>query len=204
VDQGFIESALAFDALGSVTLPGQESQAEPDLGSEAERQRVERAKAGDPAVWGEWYDAYYKPLYRYAYIRLRRRNEAQDIVAEVFAEAYRGIGRYTYTGRPILAWLYRIAHNLIFDCLKAEARRAEREDDGTDARASSPEEQIASIDLLKALDSLSTEQRDVIVMRYFMSLPAQETAAIMGKSPTAVYSLQARALAALRQRLEED
>lgn len=203
MDEAYSDSALTFDDFSAEARPDVQSRPESSLRGAAERERVERAKAGDASIWGEWYDAYYKPLYRYAYIRLRKRNEAQDIVAEVFVEAYRGIGRYTYTGKPVLAWLYRIAHNLIYDRLKAEARRAEREEDGADAHAAGPEEHIPNIDLLKAIDSLSTEQRDVIVLRYLMSLPAQETAEILGKSPAAVYSLQARALVALRQRLEE-
>ena len=71
-------------------------------------------------MWDEWFEVYYRPLFRYSYLRLRSRSEAEDTVSQVFVEAFRGIGRYKHTGKPLLAWLYRIAHNVIFDRLKAK------------------------------------------------------------------------------------
>src|SRR5687768_11742384 len=83
-----------------------------------EATQVQRAKDGDSSIWDTWFQRYYPNLFRYAYIRLRRRTEAEEIASQVFVEAYRGIARYSYTGKPILAWLYRIAHNLVYDRLK--------------------------------------------------------------------------------------
>ena len=168
--------------------------------------RLQRAKDGDTEVWNEWFGAFYPNLLRYAFIRLRRRGEAEDIVSQVFLEALRGIDRYQYTGRPILAWFYRIAHNLVYDRLRAEERRA---DLGGETPASSdvnlgPESLIQNMDRLNALDDLTDEQRDVIIFRFFLGMPADEVGVIVGRSRAAVFSLQARALARLRQRLGED
>jgi RNA polymerase sigma-70 factor (ECF subfamily) len=55
---------------------------------------------------------------------------------------------------------------------------------------------------LTALAELNPEQREVIVLRYLFSLSAKETAEVIGKSPAAVFSLQARGLINLRQALE--
>lgn len=167
--------------------------------SDPEALRVQRAQAGDAAAWDEWFTAYYRPLYRYAYFRLRSRAEVEDVVAQVFVEAYRGIGRYRYTGKPLLAWLYRIAHNLVSDRLKAASRRPEQDpvpaDDDLEAC-------LVSLDLLDALDCLTPEQHDVIVMRYFMGMSSLEVGKALGKTQPAVFSLQARALATLREKLK--
>jgi RNA polymerase sigma-70 factor (ECF subfamily) len=169
-----------------------------------EADRVKRAQDGDASVWGEWFEAYYKPLFRYAYIRLHSKADAEDIVAQVFVEAFRGIGRYTYAGKPLLAWLYRIAHNLTFDKQTARARELDyvAGEDGI-ALDQELEVRIANIDLKRAIDALAEEQRDVIVMRYFFAMSAQEAADLIGKTPTAVFSLQARALVHLKHSLRE-
>lgn len=171
-----------------------------------EATQVRLAKEGDSAVWDAWFRKHYPNLFRYAYIRLRRRTEAEEIASQVFVEAYRGIDRYTYTGKPLLAWLYRIAHNLVFDRLKAEERRQALEVDAPSRSdiMDSPEALIANIDLLNAIETLTDEQRDVVILRFFLGMSAQEVSGVVGKSPAAVFSLQARALIALRSRLGEE
>ena len=169
--------------------------------SHADAAREIRAQAGDQTVWDEWFQAYYRPLFRYSYLRLRSRSEAEDTVSQVFVEAYRGIGRYKHTGKPLLAWLYRIAHNVIFDRLKAESRRPEVSDAIDIGADEGPESRIVSIDLLNAIDALTAEQRDVIILRYFMAMSSVEAGALLGKTQPAVFSLQSRALASLRSKL---
>jgi RNA polymerase sigma-70 factor (ECF subfamily) len=165
---------------------------------------VELAKAGNGEVWGDWFRRFYPSLYRYAYLRLRRRNDAEDIASQVFVEALSGIRAFRYTGRPVLAWLYRIAHNLVSDRIKATERDAARSGpvDPERDREPGPEDAIERIGLLMALAELNPEQREVIVLRYLFSLSAKDTAEVIGKSPAAVFSLQARGLINLRQALE--
>jgi len=166
-----------------------------------EATQVQRAKAGEQAVWDEWFDAFYPRLYRYAFIRLGRKAEAEDIASQVFLEAVRQIDRYQYTGRPVLAWLYRIEHNLVYDRLRQVDRAPEPEEAAAAEPFAGPDDLIANIDLLNALDELSDEQRDVIILRFYLAMSAQEVGALIGKSPAAVFSLQARAIVHLRERL---
>ena len=173
----------------------------------AEAGQVERARDGDPEVWREWFEAYYPSLFRYAYIRIKRRTEAEDIVSQVFLEAVRGIGRYRYTGKPLLAWLYRIERNLISDRTKAEERRPDRPEGEPMVAGPATDDSIRlvqNLDLKQALDKLTADQREVIILSYFLSLSTQQVADLMGKRPKAVYSLQARALASLRRWLGDD
>ncbi|HEX5370096.1 MAG TPA: sigma-70 family RNA polymerase sigma factor [Dehalococcoidia bacterium] len=190
-------------SAGSETKKLAPALAQPER-EQAERREVDKAKAGDPALWDRWFHAFYPRLFRYAYIRLRNRGEAEDIASQVFVEALRGIKSFEYTGRPVLAWLYRIEHNLISDRFRAEARRATIAGSSRDAIEYGVEGLAASIDLFNAIRSLPGDQRQVIILRYLMGLAAQDVSSIMGKTQTAVYSLQARALVNLRKHLSDE
>lgn len=166
---------------------------------------VERARSGDPAVWREWFDAHFDRLYRYAYLRTHRHDEAEDIASQVFTEAVRSIKSYRGQG-SVFSWLFGIEKNLIYDRLKSEQRRPEYDreqptrgdvDDSLDAVP-------GSIDLLAALDELTDDQREAIVLRFYLGMSTREIAQVMRKHEAAVFSLQARALAALRRRLGEE
>jgi RNA polymerase sigma-70 factor (ECF subfamily) len=153
-------------------------------------------------VWDAWFQEYYPNLFRYAWIRLHNRGEAEDIASQVFVEALRGIRSFVYTGRPILAWLYRIEHNLVVDRLKAEERRSRLTPSPAEGAAlEGPEGLVGNIDLLNAIKNLTEEQRQVVILRYFMAMSAEEVARVIDKTQAAVYSLQARALATLRRSL---
>ena len=60
----------------------------------------------------------------YRYVRLRTGDAwlAEDLTAQVFEEAIKGICSYRYRGKPVLAWLYRIARNLVSDYFKRAKR----------------------------------------------------------------------------------
>jgi RNA polymerase sigma-70 factor, ECF subfamily len=58
---------------------------------------------------------------------------------------------------------------------------------------------LDSIDVRRALERLTDEQRDVLILRFAVGLTSRETAALLGKSEAAIYSLQVRATAALRR-----
>jgi len=67
---------------------------------------------------------------------------------------------------------------------------------------SATEHKLAQDGLRAALHSLTGDQQQVILLRFAEDMPAEQVAAVMGKSEGAVWALQHRALAALRRALE--
>jgi len=171
----------------------------------AEALLVQRAKERRPSAWVEIYQAHYRNLYRYCYARTQSEATAADLASKVYLKALESIDRYVYRGRPLLAWLYRIAHNVVSDHLRAQRRESkalERLAAFLESADPGPASQVSEReDLLAALQQLTDEQQQVIALRYYAGLATPEIAQTMDRSERAVYSLQLRALATLRRLL---
>ncbi len=187
---------------------------------EAEGALVARAKNGSEEAWSAIYEANFRPIHRYVSARVFDEGSAADIASSVFVAAISGIRTYTYRGRPLLAWLYRIAFSLVGDYQRKTMRERQRfmrlpdwvGGTGSAGEAVSsgagagptgdPAEMISDLDLRAAIRELPGDQRDVLILRFFVGLSTPEIAQVMDRQPVAVYSLQARAVAALRKVLE--
>ena len=161
-----------------------------------------RLRALDQDAWAKLYDRHHLQIWRYSYGRTGSRDAADDVAAQVFAEALSSIHRYRDQGRPILAWLYVIARNLA----AKHQRRAQRDAPASHVEPSggSPEEGLNAMVLADALARLTGEQREVVVLRFYSGYSTREIATAMGKGEAAVYSLEVRAISALRRQFELD
>ncbi|MGE0060201.1 MAG: sigma factor-like helix-turn-helix DNA-binding protein, partial [Dehalococcoidia bacterium] len=70
---------------------------------------------------------------------------------------------------------------------------------GRDNFAPGADESLDTLELLDAISKLTIDQQEVLILRFFMSLPARATAQMLGKNETAVFALQVRAIGALRR-----
>ena len=159
---------------------------------------VEESKAGFAAA----FDDMAPKLYRFAVLRVRSKERAEDFVSQAFLRAWeymRGGG----VVRSYPAFLYRTLRNLIID----EARRKTAVSlDGliceiADER-SSPDGMINAAEvsrIVRALGKLSMDQRDVLHLRFVDGLSAGDIAAISGKKRNAVYVSLFRGIKNLRK-----
>ena len=169
---------------------------------------IEQAKEGNPTAFAELYDRYQPAIYRYIYYRVNDVDTAEDLTAEVFVRLVEKIDRFTYKGRPLLAWLYTIARNLITDHLRRSGRdlplSLEEQLVGTIVDpAETVERRLRQGRLVAAIDSLTEDQRQVILLKFVEGLNNNTVAQVMGKTVGAVKALQHRALASLRRTLEQ-
>lgn len=168
---------------------------------------IRRARAGDQAALVEIYRRHYDAVYAYVYYRLGDPAVAEDLAGEVFVRLVERISSYSDRGRPILAWLYTIARNLVVDHQRRAGRDADLPAEESPAPAPSDpaqavERTLAQECLGRALRRLKDSYRQVILLRFVQDLSHAETAAILGKTEGATKVLQHRALQALRQALE--
>jgi RNA polymerase sigma-70 factor (ECF subfamily) len=177
--------------------------AEADMGRQ-EARLIQRAKDGDPAAFAEIYEQHQPAIYRYICYRVGADATAEDLCSEVFARMVEHIDGFEYQGRPLVAWLYTIARNLISDHHRRRGRAATVSLDETLEGDAPDPEGAASLALSQerlagALERLTEDQRQVIVLRFLEGLDNVTVAQIMGKSYGAVKALQHRGLASLRR-----
>jgi RNA polymerase sigma-70 factor, ECF subfamily len=173
---------------------------------EAEERLIGRARELDEAAWATIYQRHAPQVYAYIYFRIGDQHVAEDLTSDVFVRAVNGIKRYSYRGTPLLAWLYRIAHNVTADHRKSAAKHAARtapgvlpevEETRDDLRARDERE-----DMLAAIRRLTPDQQQVVILRFYRGMSSAEVAAVIGKPEGAVKALQTRAVRALRRIIE--
>jgi RNA polymerase sigma-70 factor (ECF subfamily) len=168
-----------------------------------------RAQAGDRNAMAELYRAYAGPLLAYLITQVRRREDAEDLLGEVFMSAMRDLGKFEGNLSGFRAWLYRIASNRAVDLARRNARRPEDPltlaverpgdaDPATDALGRVDRER-----LWRAVMALPEAQRQVVAMRLAGGLSAPEIAQAIGKPVGAVKALQHRALVNLTKAFGE-
>lgn len=168
-----------------------------------------RAQAGDVDAFAELYGTYREVIFRFLYRRSQDRALAEDLTQDVFVRALRSLGRWTYQGKDVGAWLVTIARNLLVDHHKAGEQRFTTTVDHMDfgahltdrSREGNPEStviaQLRDTALLKALWRLTEEQRTCLVHRYVQGLSLAETADVMGKPESAIKALAYRGVQAM-------
>lgn len=167
-----------------------------------ERLLVEAAQR-DPSKFAELYERHFERVYAFVVSRVRDRDAAEDVTAEVFHKALAHLPAYQWRGAPFGAWLIRIAANAVVDRSKRAAREVVDSDRLPDAGAEPDMERIDRCARLFCLvDELPADQRTVIVERFVDDRSIRETAARLGKSEGAIKQLQLRALQNLRTWME--
>ena len=169
---------------------------------------VERASGGDSLAFGDLYERYFDTVYRYLYFRIGTRPEAEDLAGVVFLKAWEAIPRFRWQGRPFIAWLYRVAHNVLVDHTRSKKNALSLNDD---ERPIDIPSDTASIEMSQRLDAdllagavshLTPEQQQVIVLRFLEGRDNAQIAQIMDRREGAIRALQLRALQSLRRVLE--
>jgi RNA polymerase sigma-70 factor (ECF subfamily) len=166
---------------------------------------VERAQRGDRVALEELYLLHFDRIYSYLHMSVGSRHDAEDLTTQTFVKMLEAIGRFQWRSVPFSAWLFRIAHNLAMDHFRANRRWQPEEEvpETAQGEESSAEEQaLASLgqtSMMRLIDRLSPEQRQVLTLKFVFRFSNAEAAAILGKTEGAVKSLQHRALASLQK-----
>ena len=181
--------------------------ADPRSWSDEDLQRLaarDRAAAMDAVV-----RKYRDRLYYHALYIVKNAEEAYDAVQEVFIRAIRE-RRFFDEGFRMKAWLFRVTTNLCFNIVRDKKRRGAILD--ASLRPSpNPADQVERVfegerrrEVLAAIDQMTDDHREILLLRYYDDLSYAEIAEVLGIKLGTVMSRLSRARARLLKVMEDN
>ena len=162
-----------------------------------ETEMISRCQQGDQEALKEIFDKYHKKVYRIAYGVVRHREEALDIVQEVFIKLFRSIKNFKGKSH-FYTYLYRMVMNTAIDHARKTGKQfiSSLDDEGSfepsDELEKGPERILLQKELEErvkgAMEKLPAEQRAALIFRDVEGLSYQEMAEAMGCSIGTVMS----------------
>lgn len=158
-------------------------------------------KMNEDAISWVWH-AYYSNLVRYAYRLTQNASLAEEVVSSVFERFLEYLNRGKGPRKNIRSYLYRMTYNAVIDTTRSKYETDPIEESHPDEK-STPEEMAENSDqtvaINKALNTLTEDQRNLILLRFVEGLTMRETAAVMEKSINAIKTMQKRAVNSFRK-----
>jgi RNA polymerase sigma-70 factor (ECF subfamily) len=167
----------------------------------------------DRTTFEELYSTYLPKVYNYVCYRVGNASTAEDVTSEIFERALTRLHTYRSDRGAFSTWLFRIAHNLVANHLRARSRRPEiysLESLPSMAVSSgvSPEQAAIEAEQLRQVQArmrqLPERQQEVMALKFGCGLGNQEIAKAMRLKPNHVGVLLHRAVRALRLALLEE
>lgn len=165
----------------------------------------------DPRVFVELYDRYFPKIFRYVSWRVGNREDAEDIVSDVFMRALGNLDQFNERANATFSsWLFRIAHNRVIDHYRAHNKERlvaledvpEIEDDALlpDALV---EHQALFQEMRMHIDTLPPRQKEILLMRFFGEMRNKDIAEVLRIDERTVASALMRGLQTLRKHIGE-
>lgn len=166
---------------------------------------MQKVKEGETGMMGLLFERHHRQLFRFMFNMTRQKELSEDMVQNVFLrllrypDGFRGFGEFR-------TWMYHVARNVLYDHFRKEKRSPVQNDltdhedkiAGESEPASALEKKEELRNLKAAIQMLSVESRELIVMCRFQELKYTEIAAILNITEGAVKVRVHRALGQLR------
>jgi len=173
-----------------------------------ETECIRQARQDDAFAWEEIVHRYQQPVFRLAYLILGDAAEAEEIAQEVFVRAYLALDKFDER-RPFRPWVMQITRNLARNHRRSLGRywaNVRRWWQQQPEPVELPRhQQNANAQLLwQAVRQLKPAWQEAVYLRYFLELSEAETAAALAIARGTVKSRLHRALAELKDMIEEE
>jgi RNA polymerase sigma-70 factor (ECF subfamily) len=174
----------------------------------SDEQLIAKALQGNKQAWLSLLKRYEKPIYNYGIRMTGKREDALDLMQEVFISVYRNLATYRSEG-SFKSWLFRIAH---YRCIEFYRRKRPMEglDDIPEIESDviAVDQQLVSDSenkqLVNAMQQLPLAQKSVIELKFFGQFTFDEIAELTGMSANTAKSRMYGALEKLKTLMEVD
>jgi len=188
---------------------------EPEKDILPDNELVKIVREKDSERYGEVIERYQTKLFIYLYRLVGDREEAEDLLQDVFIKAYRNLNSFDAT-RKFSSWIYRIAHNEAVNHIKRKSLKRFIPWESITAskdklEMSSVAEGVDKVWMRKetskevddAIKKLPFKYRQVLVLRYYSEKSYEEISEILGRPVNTVGTLINRAKKKLAEELAE-
>ncbi len=163
---------------------------------------------GKASAFGLLYDKYNEQIYRFIYLKVSHREEAEDLAHQVFLNAWQNIKNYKFKGFPFSSWLYQIARNQVIDHYRTKKDVFDIENIEEPATPGNSLSDKLELDMeieivKKAILKLRQEQQDIIILRFVDDLSPKEVAIALKRPESTVRVIQHRAIKNLQKIINE-
>lgn len=165
---------------------------------------INRAKNSDHTAFQALYNIYVTQIYRFVFLKVGQKQDAEDITQHVFVSAWENINSYEHRGFPFSSWLYRIASNATVDHFRTHRHTIDietvseeylRDDVGEESKIDT----ALGIETIKEkLKQLEPDQQNVLIMKFVEDKSNKEIAETLQKTEGAIRVIQHRALKQLK------
>lgn len=159
----------------------------------------------DANAYGELYDVYVEPVYRFIFFKISNKEEAEDATSEVFLKAWHYVSSPDKDIDSFRRLVYTIARNHVIDIYRKRAKeqtQALEQSADLEADTNLAKEldiKLGTESLLVTMKKLKQEYQDVLHLRYIEGLSVKEIAKIMDKPYGNVRVLLHRAVKKLKE-----
>ena len=169
----------------------------------------------DSQEFSKIYDTYVEKIYRFVYLRINSKEEAQDITSQVFlnflSKSQKNSKIHSEDVLSLQAFLYRIAKNLLIDTYRQKGRIALPLDDENiqnlvvaDPPLDSKLDEISDLKLIREkLNELRSPYWEVVVWHYLEEIDIETIAKILNKTPGNIRVILHRGLNQLKKSVEK-
>lgn len=166
------------------------------------RSLIKKAAAGDPQAFRTLYDRTHQKLFGYALARMNDREDAIDLLQEVYLDLWRALPAFEYrSDREFMAFVFLILkRKLVHYYQKLHPTEALQEDSATVATTDQLPDQYG---LHALLPKLRREYAEVLELRYWSDLKFDEIASVLQEKTSTIKTWHHRALQELDTLLQE-
>lgn len=176
---------------------GNLSSEDSSLDFEDEHELISQLRQMDEDAISWVWNAYYAQLVRYATRLTQNPGIAEELVSSVFHRLLESLHRGKGPKRNIRAYLYKMTYHTVVDHSRSNMESTPISDWIPEDNPA-PQEKVERADRIakinRALDSLTDDQRNLILLRFVEELTMRETAEVMDKTINAIKSMQRRAV----------
>ncbi len=177
---------------------------------------IEKWQSGDVNAFEALFEQYHRLVFKTAFLKVGNKEEAEDVLQEVFIAMWKSRNTFDPTKGNISTWLHRITINQCTNkrrrkkvaILSVEQARGNGFDLPEIRSSELPDELLMSRweyeRMIKAIDSQDGKHRSVLILRYFNDLSYDEIAQVLGIPLGTVKSRLNQAIRTLRWEFKKE